>query len=317
MTSTTGQGFAAGPGPTDGDEGGRLRVTNLGKQYGDVQAVEGVGFALGNGVHGLLGPNGAGKSTLMRMLTTVTDPSTGEVRWEGTRLRDDPDALRRVLGYLPQDFGVYPDLTLVEFLRYIAALRGVPRSDRADRIDEMARLTNLWDVRDRKLRTFSGGMQQRVGIAQALVNDPDLLIVDEPTVGLDPQERVRFRNVLAEVGRDRVVILSTHIVPDIEATATTVALLNDGELLVHTDPETLAGLVEGDVYECTVPRSDLESMREEYLVSQTVQRADGARVRLLAETPPTDDASVATPTLEDAYLACVEGDWELDGPNDA
>lgn len=314
---SAGQDSDISPESPDTCEGKRLRVTNLGKHYGDVQAVEGVDLDLGNGVHGLLGPNGAGKSTLMRMLTTVTDPSTGEVCWEGTRLRDDPDALRRVLGYLPQDFGVYPDLTLVEFLQYVAALRGVPRSERGDRIDEMVRLTNLWDVRDRRLRTFSGGMQQRVGIAQALVNDPELLIVDEPTVGLDPQERVRFRNVLSEVGRDRVVILSTHIVPDIEATATTVALLNDGELLAHTDPVTLAGRVEGDVYECTVPRSDLETMRDRYLVSQTVQRADGAQVRLLAEAPPTEDATAATPTLEDAYLACVEGDWALEGATSA
>ena len=307
---STEQDFARKSSPSDPGSI-RLRVTNLGKRYGDVQAVENVHFELGNGVHGLLGPNGAGKSTLMRMLTTISDPTTGEIHWDGTRLRDDPDALRRVLGYLPQDFGVYPDLTLVEFLRYIAALRGISRNVRGDRIDEMIELVNLGDVRDRKLRKFSGGMKQRAGIAQALVNDPELLVVDEPTVGLDPQERVRFRNVLSEVGTDRVVILSTHIVPDIEATATTVALMNNGALVTHTDPETLAGRVEGDVYECTVPHDELSVIRESYLVSQTVQRADGAQVRVVAEEPPTKDARVATPTLEDAYLACIEGDWAL------
>ena len=284
----------------------RLRLSDLGKQYGDVTAVKDVTLELGNGVHGLLGPNGAGKSTL-------TEPTTGTAYWDGVDLTESPDAIRSVLGYLPQDFGVYPDLTVAEFLRYVAALRGVGRSERSDRITEVLGLVNLQDAAERKLKTVSGGMRQRTGIAQALINDPELLIVDEPTVGLDPQERVRFRNVLSTVGTDRVVILSTHIVPDVEATATTVALMADGRLVSHTDPETLAHRLDGDVYLCVVPRADLEGLRQRYQLCQTVQRADGVRVRLIADEAPTADAEPVTPTLEDAYLAYVEGDRTLRG----
>lgn len=291
----------------------RLRLSNLGKQYGEVSAVEDVTLELGNGVHGLLGPNGAGKSTLIRMLATITEPTTGTIHWDGTSLRDDPDAVRSVLGYLPQEFGVYPDLTVAEFLRYVAALRGVGRGDRGDRITEVLRLVNLQDATDRKLKTVSGGMRQRAGIAQALINDPELLIVDEPTVGLDPQERVRFRNVLSTVGTDRVVILSTHIVPDVEATATTVALMADGRLLSHENPETLARRLDGDVYRCVVPRAELGKLKQSFQVCQTVQRADGVQLRLIADEPPTADAEPVTPTLEDAYLAYVEGDRDLRG----
>jgi ABC-type multidrug transport system ATPase subunit len=283
-----------------------LETENLGKQYGDTWAVRGVDLELGAGIHGLLGPNGAGKSTLMRMVTTVTAPTTGTAYWNGTDVTESPDAVRSALGYLPQDFGVYPDLTLDEFLGYVAALRGLSRETASARIEELIELTNLQDARDDRLRTFSGGMRQRAGIAQALVNDPDLLVVDEPTVGLDPEERVRFRNVLSATATERVVILSTHIVPDVEATANTVALLDDGELVTHTDPETLADRVSGDVYETLLPREELPAVREQYQVARTVQTADGVEVRVIADEPPTDGAERVAPTLEDAYLARID-----------
>ena len=174
---------------------------------------------------GLLGPNGAGKSTLMRILATITRPTEGKVTWNGTDLVREPDAVRTVLGYLPQDFGVYPNLNPVEFLDYLAAAKGLDAKLARTRIDELLELVNLNDARKRPLGGFSGGMRQRVGIAQALLNDPRLLIVDEPTAGLDPEERVRFRNLLSELSGERIVILSTHIVSDVEATATDIALI--------------------------------------------------------------------------------------------
>ncbi|WP_049926465.1 ABC transporter ATP-binding protein [Halopiger goleimassiliensis] len=280
-----------------------VRLDGVGKRYGeDVWGVRDIDLELEDGVHGLLGPNGAGKSTLMRIVTTVMEPTTGTVTWNGTDVASSPDAVREVLGYLPQDFGVYPDLTAREFLEYVAALRGVDRATARDRIDELLALTGIEDVQDRKIRTFSGGMRQSVGIAQALVNDPDLLVVDEPTVGLDPEKRVQIRNLLSSVADDRVVLLSTHIVPDVEATAHRVALLDDGELLAHTDPESLVAETDGKVYEFLAPSAALSDLREAYQVSSTVQRADGVRVRLIADEPPRPEAEPVTPTLEDAYL---------------
>ncbi|APW97729.1 ABC transporter ATP-binding protein [Halobiforma lacisalsi AJ5] len=281
----------------------RLNLEDVGKRYTDeIWGVRGIDLELEEGIHGLLGPNGAGKSTLMRIITTVSKPTTGTAYWNGTDIVELPSAVRDHLGYLPQSFGVYPDLTAEEFLEYIAALRGLDRETSDARIDELLSLTNLEHVRNDRLRTFSGGMRQRVGIAQALVNDPELLVVDEPTVGLDPEERVRFRNVISATASDRVVVLSTHIVPDIEATANTVAVLDDGELVTHTDPETLVEATDGKVYEYLVPRDDLEGVREQYQVSSTVQRSDGVRVRVIADKRPTADATSVTPTLEDAYL---------------
>ena len=188
---------------------------------------------------GLLGPNGAGKSTLMRILATITKPTEGRVRWNGEDIATSPDGLRSVLGYLPQDFGVYPNLTAVEFLEYLAAVKGLESGVARRRIDELLALVNLTDARKRPLGGYSGGMKQRIGIAQALLNDPKLLIVDEPTVGLDPEERVRFRNLLSDLGGERIVILSTHIVSDVEAAANEIAIVDRGRLLTHAEPEAL------------------------------------------------------------------------------
>lgn len=284
-----------------------IKLSDVGKRYTeDVWGVRGIDLELSTGIHGLLGPNGAGKSTLMRIITTLSEPTTGAAYWRETDIVETPAAVRAVLGYLPQQFGVYPDLTAGEFLEYVAALRGLDSETADARIDELLTLTNLQQVRDRKLRTFSGGMRQRVGIAQALVNDPELLVVDEPTVGLDPEERVRFRNVLSSTASDRVVLLSTHIVPDIEATANSVALLDDGELLTHADPETLVESTDGKVYEYTVSRDALDDVRRQYRVSSTVQQADGVNVRVIADECPAPDATSVTPTLEDAYLDRIE-----------
>ena len=279
----------------------RLRLDGVGKRYGDVWGVRDVSLDLGPGVLGLLGPNGAGKSTLMRVLTTYLRPTEGTVTFDGVDVVDSPNAVRKRVGYLPQDFGVYPDLTAEEFLAYLAAIRGLDRGAADQRIDDLLALTNLQDARDRRLGGFSGGMRQRVGIAQALLTDPDLLVVDEPTVGLDPAERVRFRNVLSSLGDDRVVVLSTHIVSDVEATASDVAVLADGRLRAHTTPERLLAAVDDRVWEVVVGRDDLGSLKAEHLVSTTTRRSDGVHARIVADEPPRS-AEAVEPTLEEAYL---------------
>ncbi|WP_425484385.1 ABC transporter ATP-binding protein [Halosimplex pelagicum] len=279
-------------------------MDGVGKRYGDQWALRGVSLDLDSGVLGLLGPNGAGKSTLMGILTTFTAPTEGTITVDGVDVREDPTAVRSRLGYLPQEFGVYPDLTAREFLEYLGALRGLSRATARERAVDLLSVVNLADAADRRLDTFSGGMTQRVGIAQALLADPDVLVVDEPTVGLDPTERARCRNVLADLARDRVVVLSTHIVSDVEATASDVAVLVDGRLRTHTDPETLVETVDGRVWECVV--DDRATLAPDYLVTNTARRGDGRRVRVVADDPPTDDATPVDPTLEDAYLALLD-----------
>src|ERR1035437_6973144 len=202
---------------------------------------------MGPGILGLLGPNGAGKTTLMSIIATITRPTEGTLHWNGSELAKDPNAIRTVLGYLPQDFGVYPNLNAVEFLEYLAAVKGLDAVAARKRIDELLNLVNLTDVRKRPLGGYSGGMRQRIGIAQALLNDPKLLIVDEPTAGLDPEERVRFRNLLSDLSGDRIVILSTHIVSDVEGTATELALISGGALVAHAPLEELLRAAEGRV----------------------------------------------------------------------
>jgi len=283
----------------------RLQIENLSKQYGrGTLALRNFTLELGTGVLGLLGPNGAGKTTLMSILATITRPSRGRVLWNGVDVASDPNSLRAVLGYLPQDFGVYPNLNAVEFLEYLAAVKGLDATTSRRRIDELLNLVNLTDVRKRPLGGFSGGMRQRVGIAQALLNDPQLLIVDEPTAGLDPEERVRFRNLLSELSGERVVILSTHIVSDVEATATDIALISQGTLVAHASPEKLLQAVEGRVWEWVLPSAELNAARQRYLISNTTRRSDGVHARVLADAWPTG-AQAVPPTLEDAYLHCL------------
>lgn len=294
----------------------KLEIESVGKRYGDLWALRDVSLDIDRGVVGLLGPNGAGKSTLMRILATISRPTEGRVRWEGRPLSDDPDRLRRALGYLPQEFGLYPKLTAREFLRYLASARGLAGGER---LEQLLSVVNLREAADRKLETYSGGMRQRVGIAQALLNDPELLIVDEPTVGLDPEERARFRSLLSELGGDRIVLLSTHIVSDVEATAERIAVLDEGRLRADGPPEELLADVEGRVWEAVVDGERLPELRARYPVASAAHRADGAHVRLVSNRPPTDDAEPASPTLEDAYLWLMqagvadEGDTVPDG----
>jgi ABC-2 type transport system ATP-binding protein len=280
-----------------------LRVESVSKRFrGGNYGVRDLSLSVSTGVLGLLGPNGAGKSTLMQMIATITKPTSGRIVFGDTDITREPDALRRKLGYLPQDFGVYDNLTAREFLRYFAALKGVHKRER---IDEMLELVNLHSVANRTVGGFSGGMKQRLGIAQALINDPDLVIVDEPTAGLDPEERVRFRNVLSDIGFGKLVILSTHIVSDIESIATEIAIMNNGELVTMATPEALLREAQGSVWELVIASDVFETLRRSLNVSSAVRRADGVHVRAVAATHPGFGAVSVEPTLEDAFLATM------------
>jgi ABC-type multidrug transport system ATPase subunit len=286
-----------------------LSISHLSKQYRrDLWGLRDFDLELGPGVTGLLGPNGAGKSTLMRMLATITRPTQGTVLWNGVDILKSPDILRAVLGYLPQDFGIYPNLTGLEFLEYMAAIKGLEARSARRRIQELLVLVNLVEAASRPLGGYSGGMKQRVGIAQALLNDPQLLIVDEPTVGLDPEERVRFRNLLSDLSGERIILLSTHIVSDVEATATEIVILNQGRKLQQAAPESLLELLAGRVWQWIIPSTELPALKQKYIISGTVRRADGIQVRVVSDSAPSPEAQPIPPTLEDVYLQLVSAD---------
>lgn len=283
-----------------------LRLEGVSFQYpGGHAAVDGVDLSLGPGILGLLGPNGAGKSTMMRMLATLTRPTAGRIIWKGVDIARDPDALRVSLGYPPQDFGVYPALSGREFLRYLAAVKGLPQKLARRRVDECLEQVALTADADRRLGDFSGGMRQRVGIAQALLNDPQLLIADEPTVGLDPGERLRFRHLLTELAGQRLVILCTHIVSDVEASATALAVMRKGKLVFSGTPDALLGRAHGKVWDWTVAPERLDEVRSVYHVSNSLRRADGVRVRLMSPTSPGPGAEAVLPSIEDAYVSLL------------
>src|SRR5438105_1475883 len=284
-----------------------LTIEHLSKRYAQHWALRELSLRCEPGMLGLVGPNGAGKTTLMRMIATLLEPTEGSIRWNGLDIRTHGQALRQVLGYLPQEFGVYREFTGRQFLRYLAAMKGLPKSIANKRVDEVIEVVNLEQVADRKLPTYSGGMKQRVGIAQALLNDPELLIVDEPTAGLDPEERVRFRNLLSELSGARIVILSTHIVSDVEACATNIALIARGHLVTCAAPEELLRSVEGKVWERVVPSAELPVLRQQYLTGSTMHRSDGVHLRVVDQEAPGTEAISQPPTLEDAYLYWISG----------
>ena len=280
----------------------RLAVDDVSFRYpGGHAAISELSLELGPGILGLLGPNGAGKSTLMRILATLAKPSAGRVTWNGEDICRNPDHLRVALGYLPQDFGVYGALDAREFLGFLAAVKGLSGRTASERVDTCLSMVGLADHATRRLGEFSGGMRQRIGIAQALLNDPSLLIVDEPTVGLDPEERMRFRHLLTDLAGQRLVILSTHIVSDVEASATSLAVMAAGRLRFHGTPESLLERAEGHVWEWTVDSGQLATVREKFVVCASLRRPDGIRVRVVGADRPDAGAQRVTPTLEDAY----------------
>ncbi len=279
-----------------------LTVYNLTKKYGHKTAINQMNVTFKKGVTGLLGPNGAGKSTLMRILATIDTPTNGTITFEGKNILEHPNALRCTLGYLPQDFGVYPNMSAFEFLEYMAAMKSLSMRTAKKRIVDLLNALNLAGVGKKRLGDFSGGMKQRVGIAQALLNDPGVLIIDEPTVGLDPEERMQFRNLLASLAADRIIILSTHIVSDIESIASNLVVVNNGNLVTAVTPKQLMHEANGKVWNACIPVEKLDEVQQRFIVSNSMQRADGIHVRIVCENKPSLNAVQAEPTLEDAYL---------------
>ena len=279
-----------------------LSLNCLTKFFGRKAAVDCVSARLGPGVYGLLGANGAGKTTLLRMLCAILEPTCGEACYNGREVASMGEAYRDALGYLPQDFGVYPNYTAAEFLSYIAVLKGIPRERAGRRVQELLELMDLTPAAGKKLGTFSGGMRQRVGVAQALLNDPQILVLDEPTSGMDPKERVRLRNLLSEYAGDKIVILSTHIVSDVEAIADRVFVMNAGKFIMQGTVPELARAVEGKVWELTVPRGRARQWQERVMVANYRREGEQVVLRIVSDERPSDEAAPCESILDDAYL---------------
>lgn len=279
-----------------------LKFTNLTKQFGEVAAVQNVSYTLKNGVYGLLGVNGAGKTTLMRILTTLIQPTSGTITWNGRDIFRMNGEYRRLLGYLPQDYGFYPDFTVQDYLMYIAALKGIRESVARQRVKTLLGQVGMTKARGKKMKTLSGGMKRRVGIAQAMLNDPRILILDEPTAGLDPSERIRFRNLISELSEDRVVLLSTHIVSDVEYIAGEILLMKDGEITISGTAEEVIASMPLKVWRCSVKKETIEKVLHKYLVSNVKTVPGGAELRILSATPPSANAVEEAATLEDVFL---------------
>lgn len=281
-----------------------LEINGVSKQYNAQKTgLSDYSINIEKGILGLLGPNGAGKSTLMKIIATISKPTQGTLFLDGVDIVNNPDYIRRVLGYLPQDFGVYPNLNAYEFLEYIAAMKGVGGKGLRQRIDMLLEGVNLTADAKMPIGTYSGGMKQRVGIAQALLNDPKVLIFDEPTVGLDPEERVRFRQLISDLANDCIIILSSHIVSDIETIADEVAIMQDGKLITKGYQQDIIKQANGQIYEVLLNNNEVGDFKTHYKVIDTARQNDHVRVRYIGKN--TDIAAASTlinPTLEDAYL---------------
>jgi ABC-2 type transport system ATP-binding protein len=281
-----------------------LRVENVSKTYpGGIRALTGVSLEIPRGMFGLLGPNGAGKSTLMRAVATLSEPDEGRIFFQEIDVLRDKDSVRRILGYLPQEFGVYPRTSAEELLDHLAVLKGfVQRGERREIVDHLLRVTNLWEVRKRKLGTFSGGMRQRFGIAQALIGDPRLVIVDEPTAGLDPEERSRFLGLLSEIGEDVVVVLSTHIVDDVSDVCQGMAILVDGQVRCQGEPRAALEALRGSLWSKAVSREELAALRKDHAVLGARWHAGRLVVHVVSPERPDAGFEAVAPDLQDLYF---------------
>jgi ABC-type multidrug transport system ATPase subunit len=284
-----------------------LAIKNLSKRYPNgVQALRDVSLTIPAGMFGLLGPNGAGKSTLMRTLATLQEADSGSATLGDVDVLRDKDRVRRLLGYLPQEFGLYPKVTAWEMLDHFAALKGIAGAQRREVVSALLHKTNLWDARQKKLGTFSGGMKQRFGIAQALLGDPRLIIVDEPTAGLDPEERVRFHNLLADIGEGIVVILSTHIVSDVSDLCSRMAIIDKGEVVLEGEPLALVAGARGKVYRKLTGKDELEGLRARHEVISVKRVAGKLAVHVHADALPDAGFSLVEPDLEDVYFIAIK-----------
>jgi len=285
-----------------------LQLTGVSKTYANgVRALDDVSLTVPRGMFGLLGPNGAGKSTLMRTIATLQAPDTGSITLGDLDVLADPTALRRTLGYLPQEFGAYPRTSPEVMLTHIATLKGIGHRSRSELVEQLLVQTNLWDVRKKSIDTFSGGMKQRFGIAQALIGEPSLIIVDEPTAGLDPVERRRFHNLLTRISAEVVVLLSTHIVDDVADLCPRMAILGDGRILVEGEPDALVARLKGRLWSRTVPMSEAPLLRRSLPVVSTRLVGGRMEIRVVAESQPEGGLEPAEPTLEDVYFATLLG----------
>lgn len=280
----------------------KLSFEHISKLYGDTVALQQIDLTLGSGVYGLLGPNGAGKTTLMRIMTDLLAPSTGRVLLDGQDIAVMGAAFRKKLGYLPQDFGVYPNFTAEQFLLYIARLKGLSKFEAKRQTDDLLHMVGLEDKKQKKLKGFSGGQRQRVGIAQALLGDPEILVLDEPTAGLDPEERIRFRGIISDLSQQKLVLLSTHIVSDLEAVANEIILLRKGVVLEMQKPASLLEQLNGQVWLVTVPAADEAALTKQYTCSNVMHTDGKSVIRLLSESAPRPDAVPTAPNMEDLYL---------------
>ena len=292
-----------------------LKITDLTKKFQDIAAVDGVSYTLTAGVYGLLGVNGAGKTTLMRMLCTLLRPTSGSITWDGRDIFEMDGEYRRILGYLPQDFGYYPDFTVYDYLMYIASIKGLRPVTAETRAEALLRQVGLAEARNKKMKKLSGGMKRRAGIAQAMLGDPRILILDEPTAGLDPNERIRFRNLISELAEERLVLLSTHIVSDIEYIAGEILLMKDGQIKASGTIQELLAAMPEQVWSVNLPKAAVESYMKAYKVSNVKTVPGGAQLRIISAEKPADDAAPETATLEDLFLDYfgeqVEGDPEI------
>ena len=279
-----------------------LRISNLTKDFEGFKAVNNFSYSLNCGVYGLLGVNGAGKTTLMRMLTTLMKPTSGEILWDGKDVFAMDGKYRMLLGYLPQDFGYYPDFSVYDYLMYIAALKGIRPAVAKQRVKELLKQVGLVKARNKKMKTLSGGMKRRAGIAQAMLNDPKILILDEPTAGLDPSERIRFRNLISELSEDRIVLLSTHIVSDIEYIANDILLMKDGQLVISGTSEEIIDSMPESVWIAHVSKSSIDACLKRFKVSNVKNIPGGAELRIISRKQPTENAIQVDATLEDVFL---------------
>lgn len=281
----------------------KLEICDITKQYKDKTAVDGVNLTLTPGVWGLLGANGAGKTTLMRMIAGIQSPTSGEIRYDGMKIRDLGESYRDIFGYLPQEFGFYPGFAVWDYLEYVAALKGLSRQDSKQRITELLEQLSLGDVRKKKIARLSGGMRRRVGIAQALLNEPEILVLDEPTSGLDPGERVRFRNLLSEFSHGRIVLISTHIVSDVEYIASQNAIMKNGKIIAEGATEELVREVEGKVWTAKIGAGDLAAYEHKLLMVNVYNGGDGSlNIRYLSQNPALPGSQRAEARMEDLYL---------------
>ncbi len=280
----------------------KLQLMDLTRQFGSFTAVDHLNLTIENGVYGLLGVNGAGKTTLMRMICTLLKPTEGQIRCNGKDIFEMDGEYRKLLGYLPQDFGFYPDFTVVEYLSYIAAIKGLRPGVAKRRIKELLPQVGLAKAANKKMKTLSGGMKRRAGIAQAMLNDPKILILDEPTAGLDPTERVRFRNLISELSQERIIILSTHIVSDVEYIANEIWLMKDGCLVQQGTLEDILASSRVNVWSCQVPQAMAAKLMKRHKVSNMKSGGTSAELRVISPTPPLENAIPVEPTLEDVFL---------------